>query len=177
MPQPVVILPYDRVWPQVFTALQAHLAAELGPSVLAIEHVGSTAVPGLAAKPVIDIDIVIAAESELPLLIDRLTKLGYAYKGEQGIAGRHAFKRPPDMPEHHLYVCSADNLELSRHLAFRDHLRASPADAEAYGKLKFELAARFGADREGYSQAKSDFVEAMLRKAAGRSSDPSLEAQ
>lgn len=169
MPQPVVITPYDPAWPQVFAALQARLAAGLGQVAVAIEHVGSTAVPGLAAKPVIDIDIVIASAADLPLASERLASLGYAYKGEQGIVGRHAFKRPADAPEHHLYVCAADNLELRRHLAFRDHLRANPADADAYAQLKVELAQHFREDREGYSQAKSAFVEDILRKAPARS--------
>lgn len=166
MPQPVVIFPYDPAWPQVFAAIEARLVEALGGCALAIEHVGSTAVPGLAAKPIIDIDVVIAAETDLPLAAGRLASIGYAHKGEQGVAGRHAFSRPQDLPSHHLYVCAADNLELARHLAFRDHLRASPGDAGAYARLKYELAERFGADRDGYSQAKSAFVEQMLRKAA-----------
>lgn len=133
---------------------------------MSIEHVGSTAVPGLAAKPVIDIDVVIASEADLPSVISELAAIGYVYEGEIGIAGRHAFRPPGDLPKHHPYVCAVDNRELQRHLAFRDHLRENKRDAQAYGELKCELAEHFGADRDGYAQAKTAFVEDVLRKVA-----------
>jgi GrpB-like predicted nucleotidyltransferase (UPF0157 family) len=166
VPQPVVVVPYDPDWPDAFASIRSSLTDALGESAVAIEHVGSTSVPGLAAKPVIDIDIVIAHEAGLPLVTSKLATIGYRYEGERGVAGRHAFRPPDGLPKHHLYVCAVGNSELERHLAFRDHLRANRSDALAYANLKRELADRFGTDREGYSQAKTTFVEGVLRKVA-----------
>jgi GrpB-like predicted nucleotidyltransferase (UPF0157 family) len=166
--QPVLIVPYDPAWPLVFETLRSRLAHALGPRALRIEHVGSTAVPGLAAKPVIDIDVVIASDAELPAVIQDLAAIDYLYEGEKGIAGRHAFRPPEGGPKHHPYVCAVGNRELERHLAFRDHLREHAPDAEAYGRLKRELAERFGADRDGYTLAKTAFVEAVLGRARVR---------
>ncbi len=164
---PVIVVPYDPAWPAFFASIKAHLAVALGETALAIEHVGSTSVPGLAAKPIIDIDAVIASEADLPQAIGKLAGVGYQHEGEIGIVGRHAFRQPDGLPKHHLYVCAVGNAELKRHLAFRDHLRENDHDAQAYGDLKQELAQRFGSDRDGYTEAKTAFVEKMLRKAAG----------
>lgn len=165
MPAPVVIVDYDPAWPIVFAGLSARLAEALGGTALSIEHVGSTAVPGLAAKPIIDLDIVIVSETVLPDAICKLAAVGYAYEGGRGLAGRHAFSPPSGLPKHHPYVCACDNAELGRHLAFRDHLRRHPADSEAYGRLKRALAERFRDDRDGYTNAKTAFVEDVLRRA------------
>jgi GrpB-like predicted nucleotidyltransferase (UPF0157 family) len=172
---PIVLVPYDPSWPDTFAALRAVLAGSLGPVALAIEHVGSTAVPGLAAKPILDIDVVIESNEQLPDAVRRLGGLGYDYQGDLGIAGREAFGRSGDdvprdgsgrlWPAHHLYVCPLGSAELARHLAFRDYLRADPAAAQAYGDLKHDLAQRFGSDRDGYSRAKTAFVEQALQRA------------
>jgi GrpB-like predicted nucleotidyltransferase (UPF0157 family) len=168
MPEPVIIVPYDPAWPGLFEQLRAPLAAALGDLALVIHHVGSTSVPGLPAKPIIDLDVVIASEAQMPAVIERLASIDYAHWGEQGIAGRHAFKPPARLPKHHPYVCAADNRELARHLAFRDHLRRHPDEAAAYAALKRQLADQYGADRDGYSIAKTDFVERVLAEAAAR---------
>jgi GrpB-like predicted nucleotidyltransferase (UPF0157 family) len=166
MAEPVVIAPYNPEWPEIFARLRKNLAVALGDVALRVEHVGSTAVPGLAAKPVIDIDVVIASEGELCVAIERLAQIGYGYAGERGISGRHAFVQPAALPAHHLYVCATDNLELARHLAFRDHLIANRDAAEAYGLLKKNLAEAFGVDREGYTNAKTAFIDGII---SGRS--------
>ncbi|MFK0333786.1 GrpB family protein [Rhizobium sp. NPDC090275] len=136
MVNPVIIVPYDPIWPKDFVQIRDEIAMALGPTALEIEHIGSTAVPGLAAKPIIDIDVVIPTESALSLVISKLSQLGYSYEGEKGIEGRHAFAQPSRLPTHHLYVCAAGNPELRRHLAFRDYLRANPDAARNYGLLK-----------------------------------------
>jgi GrpB-like predicted nucleotidyltransferase (UPF0157 family) len=166
---PIVVVAYDPAWPDVFELIRTQLAAALGDIALAIEHVGSTSVPGLAAKPIIDIDMVIASDTHLPAAIRRLAEIGYIYEGDLGIPGRHAFRPPEGLPKHHPYLCAADNPELKRHLAFRDHLRSNPGAVLAYADLKRDLAERFGFDRDGYSVAKTGFVEEVLRRAAGRS--------
>jgi GrpB-like predicted nucleotidyltransferase (UPF0157 family) len=162
MVDPVIIVPYDPAWPERFIQIRDEIAAALGPIALGIEHIGSTSVPGLAAKPIIDIDVVIPVESALSLVIGKLSKLGYGYEGERGIEGRHAFAQPSRLPRHHLYVCAAGNPELKRHIAFRDYLRANPDAAQAYGLLKQRLSDRFGSDRESYTNAKTVFISDAL---------------
>jgi GrpB-like predicted nucleotidyltransferase (UPF0157 family) len=172
---PVVVVPYDPRWPAAFEALRTVLAAALGDVARAIHHVGSTAVPGLPAKPVLDVDVEIASRTELPESIRRLGLLGYRAVGELGIAGREALDRsgpevPRDgsgrsWPEHHLYVCASDATELRRHLLLRDFLRAHPARAAEYAALKRILAARHRDDREAYAEGKSELIASMLADA------------
>lgn len=170
--RPVIVVEYDRSWPGVFEALAAVYRRALGPLALRIEHVGSTAVPGLAAKPVIDVDIVIGAAAQLPEAARLLAGIGYRHIGDLGIPTREAFLRCGDdvprdgsgraWPAHNLYVCPADSPELERHIRFRDWLRAHPEGAARYGLLKRELAERFRLDRDAYTEAKTDFVLAAL---------------
>jgi GrpB-like predicted nucleotidyltransferase (UPF0157 family) len=130
----------------------------------AIEHVGSTAVPGLAAKPIIDIDVLLRSASDLPMVITRLASFGYVHQGDLGIPGRETFRTPPNDLPHHLYVCPPGNLEFKRHISFRDYLRTHPTDANAYARLKRELVGRFADNREAYMQAKSEFVADILQR-------------
>ena len=170
---PVEIMEYDPRWARVFADLHGVIGAALGDLALAIEHVGSTAVVGLAAKPIVDVDVVIARGS-LAGAVKALAGLGYVHQGDLGIAGREAFKRlGEDVPregtgrtwmEHHLYVCEPDSLELRRHLAFRNYLRGNPEQARAYGQLKRKLAGRFRFDRNAYVEGKSEFIGAVLRE-------------
>src|SRR5215472_10924802 len=153
--QPVHIADYDPQWPATFEQLRGPIAAALGALALRIEHVGSTAVPGLAGKPIIDLDVVIGSPADLPAVIAKLRPLGYRPQGDLGVPGREAFNNPPGGPPHHLYVCALGNRELARHLAFRDFLRAHPDTARAYGELKRSLASRFCNDRDAYTEAKT----------------------
>ena len=153
------------------------VARALGSIAERIEHVGSTSVPGLAAKPILDLDIVLAVGADMREVIEALRPLGYRHDGDRRVAGREAFSRiDGEVPwtserrewmEHHLYACERDSEELARHLAFRDHLRRHGSDARHYAALKCELAARFRDDREGYCLAKTDFIERVLRKSSG----------
>ena len=160
----VVIEDYDPRWPWIFEMLRSRIAIVLDGVADSIEHVGSTAVPGLAAKPVIDIDVLLRSPSDLPLAIARLADLGYEYRGDLGVVGREAFRAMPDDFSHHLYVCPPDSREYRRHIAFRDYLRAHTDDANAYASLKRTLAVQFGTDREGYNQAKGKFVQGILER-------------
>jgi len=130
----------------------------------AIEHIGSTAVPDLAAKPIIDIDVVLASEMMLPAAIERLAHLGYIHRGNLGVPEREAFRAPANDPPHHLYVCPPCSAEFRRHIAFRDYLRAHPKDAKIYGDLKIVLAERFREDRSAYNTAKREFVAEMTSR-------------
>lgn len=163
----VEIAGYDPAWPARFRALADRAAAALGDLVLAVEHVGSTSVPGLAAKPVIDLDVVVRPE-DVEAAIGRLATLGYVHRGELGVPGRHAFRAPPGEAKHHLYLCVAGSAGLIDHLRFRDHLRAHPDAAAEYALLKRRLAERHRDDAEAYQRAKSDFIDALTRRAAQR---------
>jgi len=162
---PVIVVDYDPLWPQAFELLRARLAGALGDLAVAIEHVGSTAVPGLAAKPVIDIDVVLRSETDLPAAGSALATLGYDFIGDLGIAGREAFRAPAGEPEHNLYVCAAGATELQRHLTFRDVLRAEPELAREYAELKRALAERYRDDRDTYTEGKTPFVTRVLMNA------------
>lgn len=159
----VIVVDYDSKWPELFQTLTAPLAQALAQVAISIEHVGSTAVPGLAAKPVIDIDVVVL-EHDLPEAFARLKTLGYQHLGDRGIPHREAFRQPPNAAVHHLYVCPSTSAALANHLAVRDHLRANPADARAYGDLKRQLAIDFADDVAGYVEAKTGFLTAILRQ-------------
>ena len=165
MTAPIVIVDYDPHWPEHFEVLLSRIAPVLSPLAAAIEHVGSTAIPGLAAKPIIDVDVLLHSAADLPKAIARLATLGYLHRGDLGIPGREAFRPLPSDPPHHLYVCVPECLEYTRHITFRDHLRTHREDAQAYERLKCTLAGRYGNDREAYNQAKAEFVEAILRRA------------
>lgn len=160
--EPVEVVPYDPSWPATFAALRDRVAAAFGPLARAVEHVGSTAVPGLAGKPVVDLDVVVATPADVPRAAAHLAALGYAPKGEQGVPGRWAFAAPPGRPRHHLYVLADGAPALRDHLDFRDHLRAHPDVAAVYGALKETLARRHRHDRAAYGRAKDPFVAAAL---------------
>ena len=130
-----------------------------------VEHIGSTAVPGLAAKPTLDVDILLAGGDDLGEVIARLEQLGYRHEGKLGIEGREAFAPPTDMPYHHLYVCVPDSKEFTRHIAFRDYLRTHPEAAREYAELKKHLAAKFLHDRKRYAEGKRTFIETALLRA------------
>ena len=161
-PDPIVIVEYDPAWPLEFERLRERAAAAVGDLALAIEHIGSTAVPGLAAKPVIDLVIVVEPPS-IQGTIERLTAIGYVHEGNLGVEGREAFSVPEGERRHHLYVSSTDSEELRAQLAFRDRLRENAALAVEYEALKRELAAQFRNDRIGYTEAKTNFVTAASR--------------
>lgn len=169
MSEPIVIVDYDPGWPAQFERIRLRVQSALGPLLVAVEHVGSTSVPGMAAKPIVDMDVAVAGKSDVPVAIERLAVIDYKHEGDLGITGREAFKPPSDLPLHHLYVVTVDGREFRRHIAFRNRLRRDPATAHEYEKLKRELAERFRNARENYSVAKTEFVERILAEELGAS--------
>jgi len=166
--EPVVVIAYDPAWAAAFASLRDRLAAALGDLAAGIEHVGSTAVPGLDAKPIVDVDVVIRRREDLGDVVRRLAELGYEHLGDLGIVGREAFRSAPGSPRHHLYVCAAGAAPLQAHLTLRDVLRGDPKLAAEYAALKRELAERFRDDRDAYTEGKSAFITAvLLRERAG----------
>jgi GrpB-like predicted nucleotidyltransferase (UPF0157 family) len=158
----LVICEYDQTWTDQFAKLAARLNPVMGALVSRIEHIGSTAVPGLAAKPIIDLDVVLFSAADLPEAIGRLSRIGYVHEGDLGITGREAFICPPEEARHHLYVLSTEAEELRRHVAFRDALRADPVLREDYAALKRSLA-KHSRDRVSYTAGKSAFIMSALR--------------
>ena len=157
----VVVEPYNISWKQDFQNIKAEIEDALGDLALSIEHVGSTSVEGLSAKPIIDIDVVIEDRLILDDVILALKKIGYIHEGDQGIEGREAFKYhgKEHLRKHHLYVCAKDASELRRHIGFRDYLRNHPEAVAEYSRVKTEGAIKYPYDIDGYIAYKSDFIE------------------
>jgi GrpB-like predicted nucleotidyltransferase (UPF0157 family) len=161
----IVVVDYDPVWPEVFERLRLDVWPVVSDVALTIEHVGSTAVPGLAAKPIIDMSVVVPTEANIVTAIERLASLGYIHRGNLGVEGREAFASPDGLPAHHLYVCPRNSLALANHLTVRDYLRAHPEVATEYGKLKKRLAREFPHDIDRYIDGKTDLILEILRAA------------
>lgn len=156
------VVEYDPDWPRQFQAIRSRLVPAIGDIASAIEHVGSTAVPGLCAKPVIDIDVVVDGVHDMAEAIEKLAAIGYGHRGDLGIVGREAFNSPNQNPRHHLYVCLRGILALRNHLAIRDALRSNADVARGYGELKMQLASRFSNDIDRYIEGKTDFLLRIL---------------
>lgn len=170
-----MVVDYDPDWPATFKSLATRVAAALGEFARRIEHVGSTAVPGLAAKPIIDMTVVVDP-ADVGAVIERLAQIGYVHRGNLGIAEREAFRQPPDLPRHHLYLCPDGALALRNHIAVRDRLRTDPEARATYDRLKRDLAARFPDDIDGYIEGKTEFLLQIL-SAAGLASDKLEEVE
>lgn len=163
-PSPLIVVDYDSDWPHMFERLRARVWESVRDVAVSIEHVGSTSVPGLAAKPVIDIDVVVA-EGDVSIGIARLATLGYSHRGDLGVPQREAFRNPPGSVPHNLYLCVRGSTALANHLAIRDYLRDAAAATRAYGDLKKRLALEHGDDVDGYTEAKTEFLIGILRTA------------
>ena len=172
---PVVVVDYDPAWPRLFAELQERIARAVGDLATSIEHVGSTSVPGLAAKPIIDFDVIVPTAERIPAVIERLTGLGYRHRGDLGVPGREAFYRPPESVVHQVYVCVDGIASLRNHLAVRDYLRAHPEVAGEYGALKKDLARRFPNDIDSYIEGKSELLGRILA-ASGRLTTEEVDA-
>ena len=171
----IQVVDYDSLWPDMFCALRATVWAAVADVALTIEHVGSTAVPGLAGKPIVDMDVVVP-DGDVGIGITRLAAIGYHHRGDLGIAQREAFRSPTDTPRHHLYLCPVSSPALRNHLTIRDYLRRHAEVAEAYSALKRRLAVVYEHDMDGYVEAKSEFLISILRD-AGVSDESLLEIE
>lgn len=162
----VIVLPYDEAWATEFKIIRAELESALRDSILGIEHVGSTSVKGLSAKPCIDVDVVIKDRSVLEAVINKLGAIGYIHEGDLGIRGREAFKYSdkPHLMAHHLYVCPKDSEELHRHITFRDFLRQNPGAVKKYSRVKETAAKLFPNDIDKYMEYKSPCIEELYRQ-------------
>ena len=162
----IVVLPYDFRWQSDFEKIKQELESAIGDLIEGIEHVGSTSVVGMSAKPCIDIDVIVADRSVIGAVVDGLAAIGYIHEGDLGIKDREAFKYSgkPHLMAHHLYVCPADSAELFRHIAFRDFLRSNPEAARRYSAVKEEGARLFFDDIDKYIEYKSSCIEKLYRQ-------------
>jgi GrpB-like predicted nucleotidyltransferase (UPF0157 family) len=158
----VVVVEYDPGWIAAFEELRQNIWPAVADLAMSIEHVGSTSVPGLAAKPIIDMTVVARSAGDVPTVVNRLAGLGYVHQGNLGIEGREAFQAPAPAPRHHLYACAVDSLALRNHLAVRDYLRTHPDIARQYGDLKKSLASRYPEDIGAYTEGKTAMILKML---------------
>ena len=161
----VVVLPYDPKWKSDFENIRHEIESAIGDLIVGIEHVGSTSVEGLSAKPCIDIDVVIKDYSVFDEVIEKLEAIGYIHEGNLGIKNREAFKYldKPHLKTHHLYVCPQQSEELYRHITFRDFLRRTPEAVKRYSAVKEKAAQLFPNDIEKYIAYKSPCIEELYR--------------
>jgi GrpB-like predicted nucleotidyltransferase (UPF0157 family) len=160
---PATVVPYDSRWPELFVSLRRRVDAALSAVPHETIHVGSTAVPNLAAKPIIDLDIVVPDQSLIVPAIAALAAVGWRHSGDQGIPGREAFETVPDLAYHHLYLVVAGSSAYHDHVDLRDYLRRHPAECERYAALKLTLTPLLATDREAYVAGKADLIGEMLK--------------
>ncbi len=160
----VEVRAYDPEWPRTFERIRADVWPAIQHAAMSVEHVGSTSVPGLRAKPVIDACIVVASRRDIPHVVKALTKIGYVHRGDLGVPDREAFTHPAAFPKHHLYASHRGSVSLKNHLGLRDYLRAHPETALAYGDLKESLARQFPEDIDNYIAGKSEFILGVLKQ-------------
>ena len=161
----VVVTPYNKTWKSSFEEIKAEIENVIGDLIIGIEHVGSTSVEGLSAKPCIDIDVIIKDYSVFNDVVNKLATIGYIHKGDLGIKDREAFKYAdkPHLQKHHLYVCPQHSEELHRYITFRDFLRENPEAARKYGSVKEAAAQLFPDDIDKYIEYKSPCIEELYK--------------
>jgi GrpB-like predicted nucleotidyltransferase (UPF0157 family) len=167
---PVEVVDYDPHWPKLFDREKAQILSVIGNRVTAIEHVGSTAVPGLGAKPIIDVMVGIHRLIDAKDCIRPLERIGYEYvpEYEASMPERRYFRKGPNEPNkhYHLHMVEHGSEFWKRHLLFRDYLRTHPDTASEYYELKRQLATRYRLNREAYTDAKTFFIESIVSKAS-----------
>ena len=162
----VIVLPYDTAWADDFNAIKRELEDALGELAITVEHVGSTSVVGMSAKPCIDIDVVREDYSVFERVREALSDIGYIHEGDLGIKDREAFKYvdKPHLKNHHLYVCPKNSLELHRHLTFREYLKSNPEAVREYSRVKEAAAELYPDSIDKYIEYKSPCIEKLYEK-------------
>ena len=159
----VIVLPYDEKWKSDFEKIKNELVAAIGDLIIGIEHVGSTSVEGMSAKPCIDIDVVIKDYSVFSEVVKGLSAIGYIHEGDLGIKDREAFKYSDKshLQNHHLYVCPQNSAELHRHITFRNFLKSNPDAVKKYSQIKETAAELYPDSIDKYIQYKSPCIEEL----------------
>ena len=161
----VVVEKWNPQWKYEYEKIVASLGKDIIYNSIKIEHVGSTSVEGLSAKPVIDLDIVIE-KNKFAIIKELLNKKGYEHEGDLGIEGREAFSYSgkEELMTHHLYVCPKNSKELFKHITFRNFLENNPALAAEYSKVKEQAAVLYPDDIDKYMEFKSEIIEKIYKK-------------
>lgn len=165
---PATVVEYDHRWPADFTCIAAAVDDALGDLPHQVEHIGSTAVPGLAAKPIIDLFVVVASAAQVAGVMTRLGRVGWSHEGDGGIRGRDRFAAREGLPYHHLYLVVEGNEPHQAQIAFHDLLRTHPRAAEEYANLKRHLGPLLATDRSAYAEGKTDLISHLTRCYAAR---------
>ena len=160
----VQLSPYEPGWQILFLKERDRLQTNIGGYVLDIQHIGSTSVPGMPAKPILDIGIAVRNFEEAVRCIPPMEKLGYTYKAENGIPRRHYFVKGTPRT-HHVHIVEIESEGWRNNLLFRDYLIRNPGTAREYRRVKQELAKQFATEREAYQAGKDNFIRAVLHKA------------
>lgn len=163
--QIIEVVPYNPNWPDQFQEEASQIKPIFSDNFVAIHHIGSTSVPGLAAKPTIDIILEVKNIELVDKCNEPMEKLGYEAWGEYNIPGRRFFVKGDVKRTHHLHTFQVGSPEIARHLYLRDYLKSHPDDAKEYADLKIKLALQFSHDRRSYVKNKQDFVTALEKKA------------
>jgi GrpB-like predicted nucleotidyltransferase (UPF0157 family) len=170
MPLKIKLVPYDPGWPDQYAQEAGLLSAVLSPEIVATHHMGSTSIPGLKSKPVIDLIIEVKDIEAIDEYNDRMIALSYQPMGEYGIAGRRFFRKEINgVRTHHVHIYQVGNAEIARHLRFRDYLLAHPEEAQTYSRLKDALALQHPEDIESYVAGKTAFCCEIEEKARNTS--------
>jgi len=163
--QMIEVVPYDPSWSSEFEAEVAQIKSVFADNFVAIHHIGSTSVPGLASKPTLDILLEVNDIECVDTCNEQMEKLGYEAWGEYSIPGRRFFVKGEEKRTHHVHTFQVGSPEIARHLFFRDYLKSHPEEAKKYADLKITLAKQFANDRHGYVLNKQDYVKALEKKA------------
>ena len=161
----VEVVPYNENWTSAFEEIKQELEQAVGDLIVGIEHVGSTSVEGMSAKPCIDIDVIIKDYTVFDAVVRELEAIGYIHEGDLGIKDREAFKYAdkPHLQKHHLYVCPQYSEELFRHVTFRDFLRSNPEAVKKYSAIKEKAAQIFPYEIDKYIEYKSPCIEELYK--------------
>lgn len=163
--QIIEVVPYDSNWPKEFENEASRITPLFSDNFVAIHYVGSTAVQGVSAKPTIDILLEVNNIELVDGCNELMARLGYEACGEYGIGGRRFFLKGIDKRTHHVHTFQTGNIEIHRHLCFRDYLISHPEDAKAYADLKIELAKKFSHNRMAYVESKQDHIKELEQMA------------
>lgn len=161
----VTVIPYTAAWKSAFEKIKYEIEAAARDMIIGIEHIGSTSVEGMSAKPCIDLDVIIKDYSVFDEILQRLSAIGYLHEGDLGIKGREAFRYSdkPHLMAHHLYVCPQDSRELHRHIVFRNFLRSNPEAVKKYSAVKEKAAELYPNDIDGYIAYKSPCIQELYQ--------------
>ena len=162
----MIVAPYDVAWKSAFEDIKIEIESALGDLIIGIEHVGSTSVEGMSAKPCIDVDVIIKDYTVFDAVVSKLASIGYIHEGDLGIKDREAFKYTdkPHLMTHHLYVCPQNSEELHRHVMFGDFLRSNAEAARKYSSVKETAAELFPNDIDKYIEYKSPCIEELYKQ-------------